>query len=403
MSLGENKYVFVVCGARHHIDTLHFSLAALRRFTNYEILVVTDEARNEIPVLHEQVIHRTTPSHFDHHQASIYLKTGLHKFLPKGYDYCYLDTDVIAMSTEVNDIFKHKQGVISFAADHCRLRQFSPHAVYCDCIEQNKKDRHEINELLEKYGHNPPQIEPSLLPKQKQLQQKLEVIKRRKIELLKAAFRYSLSSQVFKLDENSLYHRDKSYWADGAGKPLLYETPPGVIRKVQENSAWRWNKIKRRWINPQGKDIQRLECTHLEEAIAAKFKTTIDGRWQHYNGGVFLFDDASHQFMEAWHQNTLEAFKDPYWKTRDQGSLIATVWQLGLQQLPLLSKKFNFIAYFYNPGLMIADSRATISDDALVTEYSPAFVHVFDHFGVSGWDVWAWIESKLDGQKYKVQ
>jgi hypothetical protein len=403
MSLGENKYVFVVCGARHHIDTLHFSLAALRQFTSNEILVITDKVRNEIPVLHQQVLNIATPAHFDHHQASIYLKTGLHKFLPKGYSYCYLDADVIALSPEVDDVFKQKQGVISFAADHCSLRQFSPHAVHCNCAEQNKKDHLEINELLKQHGHNPPQIEPSLLPNQKQLQQKLEVIKRHKIELLKTAFRYSLSSRVFNLDEDTQYHRDKNYWSDRAGNPLLYETAPADINRVEENSAWRWNKIKRRWINPQGKDIQRLECAHLEEAIAAKFKTTIDGHWQHYNGGVFLFDEASHQFMEDWHQNTLTVFKDPYWKTRDQGSLIATVWQLGLQQMPLLSKNFNFIAYFYNPALMITADKTSISDDALVSQYSPAFIHVFDHFGVSGWDAWDWIGSKLDGEKYNGQ
>jgi len=401
MSALKNKFVFVVCGAREHIDALHFSLTALKRFTACEIVVVTDTARNEIPVLHEQVLSVTAPPQLDHHQASIYLKTGLHQFLPKGFTYCYLDTDVVAISKETDAVFNQKQGAVTFGADHCSLRQFSPHAVRCNCAEQNKKDQQEIKELLKKFGHDPQITDPGLLQKQKRLQQKLEVIKHRKDELVLTAMRFLFSPGVFKLDKDNFYHPRQKYWTDSKGNPILYEIPNGVIKQVEKTSGWRWSKLKRRWTSPQGKDIALLECGHLKQAIADKFKLSIDERWQHWNGGVFLFDDSSHEFMEVWHQNTLSAFKDPYWKTRDQGTLIATAWQLNLQYSPLLSKKFNFIAYFYNPALMISDDKTSISDDAFVTLYEPAFVHVFDHFGVSGWEVWDWIENKLEGQKMK--
>jgi hypothetical protein len=397
MSGVKNRFVFVVCGVREHIDTLHFSLAALKQFTSLEILIVTDASKNEIPVQHEQVLNISTPAHFDNHQSAIYLKTGLHKFLPTGFTYCYLDTDVIALSKEADDIFNQKKEIIAFAADHCSLSQFSPHAVNCGCEERNKKDRLEIQGLLEKYGYTYVNG-PALLPKQGLLKQRLEVIKHNKGKLLISALKYLFSLSVFKLDDDYCYHKSKSYWSDAEGNPILYEVSATVIKQIEKNSAWHWNRRSRRWISPQGNDIEWLACEHLRDAIYDKFKIDFNGQWQHWNGGVFLFDDYSHEFMETWHQNTRAIFDDPYWKTRDQGTLIATVWKLGLQQAPLLSKKFNFIAYFYNPALMLNPDKSAISDNALVTQYKPAFIHVFDHFGVREWDVWDWIENKLPGK-----
>jgi hypothetical protein len=47
--------------------------------------------------------------------------------------------------------------------------------------------------------------------------------------------------------------------------------------------------------------------------------------WQHWNGGVFLFDDSSVEFLSSWHEKTvMRIFDLPNWKTRDQGTLIAT-------------------------------------------------------------------------------
>ena len=78
----ENIFVFVVCGNREHIDTLHFSLDALKRFSKNKIVIVTDSSRNEVPVNHSEIFDVETPNEFTHHQASIFLKTSLHKFLP---------------------------------------------------------------------------------------------------------------------------------------------------------------------------------------------------------------------------------------------------------------------------------------------------------------------------------
>ena len=88
-------YVFVVCGSKEHIDTLHLSLKALTSFSEKDVLVLTDSTRNEIDVIHDSIIDVQTPIEYNHHQASIYLKTGIHRFLPIGNLYCYLDSNGI--------------------------------------------------------------------------------------------------------------------------------------------------------------------------------------------------------------------------------------------------------------------------------------------------------------------
>ena len=393
MPASKNKFVFVTCGGKEHIETLHFSLAALRGFSNTEIVVVTDTQRNESPVIHSNIVDIATPVDYTHHQASIYLKTGLHRFLPKGLTYCYLDTDVIALSPEVDSIFDEERKPVAFAEDHCSLRQFSPHAVNCNCAQQNVGERKELSDLLQKYGSVIQIIDPLLRQQQRELQQILEVIKRNPFRLMAMVFRYSASGNIFKLNKSYSYKKQESVWVNDEGKPVMYGTPVSVIAKIEKHSAWRWNRLSRRWISPQGNDPTLLCCNHLKQAIFDKFKIDVDAKWQHWNGGVFLFDDTAHDFMENWHQNTLEVLKDPYWKTRDQGTLIATAWQMNLQHIPTISKKFNFIAYFYNPALILNGDE--ISADALKTKFKPAFIHVFEEFGNNDWDIWQWIDSSV--------
>lgn len=396
MAIKKNTFVFVVCGGREHVETLHFSLAALKHFSQAGVVVVTDSSRNEIPVNHDTVIDIQTPEHFNHHQASIYLKTGLHKFLPTGNTYCYLDTDVIACSADADTIFAQKSSLITFAPDHCRMPLFSPNAVNCDCVPQNKKHIQQLDELRHKYDGNLQITDPVQLQKQKELQKKLVFIKRNRAGYLMTAFRFILSPKAFKLDEDTFYHKKEKYLFDSQGKPILHDIGNNVIKEVEKNSELRWSYLKYRWIGPRGEDIYQLTCDHLKEYIAKKFGIAVtDSNWQHWNGGVFLFDDNSAPFLEAWHNKTLEIFKDPNWKTRDQGTLIATAWEFGLQKAPLLSKKYNFIADITSTRLMLDKENNQISDDAFLTRYTPAFIHIYHSFGQKGWDVWDWVEAKL--------
>lgn len=393
MEQKKGVFVFVVCGAKEHIDTIHFSLKALQLFTENEILVVTDSLRNEIEVKHTNIIDIKTPNYFDNHQASIYLKTGLHKFLPQGKLYCYLDTDVIALSRSVNSIFEQKHDIISFAPDHTRMNRFSPYAVHCGCLIKNQKEWNELEQLLRQYNSSALQIADDMLPKQEMLRKKFEFIKNNFLDLIQMGIKYVLPWDILQLDEDTFYDKRKRYWFNALGNPVLYEYPANVIKEIERNSSWRWNALKRRWISPSGKDIHLLECDHLRQKIQQKFGISINhSNWQHWNGGVFLFDDTSHAFMEAWHHKTLAIFEDKTWKTRDQGTLIATAWEFGLQQKKNLSKHFNFIADYSNPQLMLSTDKCFISDDAFRTKYSPAFIHIFHHFGAKNWEVWKWVE-----------
>ena len=146
------KFIFVVCGGKEHIDTLHFSLRALQKFSQNEIIVLTDSARNEIPIMFYNVIEIETPHEFNNHQASIFLKTGACKFLPRGPLYCYLDTDVVALDSNVDMVFSYFKSPVTFASDHCRINAFSPSAINCGCLEQFDMDTAVIKKHYQQFS-----------------------------------------------------------------------------------------------------------------------------------------------------------------------------------------------------------------------------------------------------------
>lgn len=317
-----NVYVFVVCGAKEHTDTLHSALKALRSFSVNEIVVVTDTARNEAAIEWDNIVDIRTPENYDHHQASIYLKTGLHRFLRAGKLYCYLDTDVIAVSPKVDSIFEHYHYPITFAPDHCTMNEFGPAAVRCQCQEDYDREMVELQDVIAKLSKLP----------------------------------------------------EGYYWeADFPG--------------------WTWMPEIAQWRLPSGHLMDAVQCPHLIEAINDKFGTSItEPEWQHWNGGVFLFDDDSRLFLETWHRRTLEIFEDPAWKTRDQGTLISTVWEYGLQNAPTLPRQYNLILDYHKRVRNVISSDGTcISVDKSRTMYEPVFAHVYYHFGDTSWDLWNWV------------
>jgi hypothetical protein len=146
-------------------------------------------------------------------------------------------------------------------------------------------------------------------------------------------------------------------------------------------------------------------CDHLREAIESKFGVVVpDPEWQHWNGGVFVFDAQSVEFLNAWHEATREILRDPYWKTRDQGTLIATVWKFGLENLPTLPRTFNTIV----DGMRGLDDHqraaATPSTFAVDESYSlepgspthPAFLHFIGNTCKRGWRNWDEAEATID-------
>jgi hypothetical protein len=388
----ERKYVFVVCGAKEHIETLHFSLNYLKHFSNYEVLVVTDSTRNEIPVVHNRIIDVKTPEHFSNHQASIYLKVGLNKFLPKGYTYCYLDTDVVAINSKCDDVFNYKSGPVTFAKDHCIMPKFSPNAVKCNCSIVNKREKAELEALMEKYDPAKKNTDPLMEEKKRKLINEFELIKKDKLKYLFIVLRFVTTLKTFKLNDDMFYNRWTKLWHDAEGRVII---PPAedMFRDIERNSHWRWDSFRRRWVGPDGRDVFNPECHHLAEYIHTKFGIEIKNKkFQHWNGGVFLFDDNSEDFMNAWFDKTMAIFDDENWYTRDQGTLIATIWQFGLQQNPLLPQKFNFIADYTSPKMMMND-KGEFTDDAFRTKVKPAFLHIYHNWGKRGWNIWEYVLS----------
>jgi hypothetical protein len=117
-------------------------------------------------------------------------------------------------------------------------------------------------------------------------------------------------------------------------------------------------------------------CNHLRKSILRDFAVDVGpGDWLLWNGGVFLFDHESADFFGVWHDFTRQVLANGFWRTRDQGTLAAAVWKLGLQHQPTLSRVFNFIVdRFWGITL---DKRAGMS---------PKQFHVCDEYSFDGAD-----------------
>lgn len=320
-------FVFVVCGAVKHISALHFSIKALQKFSRHEIVVLTDSSRNEAPVIYHNIIDIKTPRQFDHHQASIFLKTSAYKYLPRGHLYCYLDTDVVALNWGVDDIFKYKTEIVNFSSDHCKIQKFSPYAVNCGCIEKLEILKEvlikEFNSIISEYGEQAYVTDPVLLEKRENLLKKLDILKREKLRYFLTSLRFNFTIRNFKLHEDAYFLRSKKIWVDKNGRTILHDKPPELYSLIEKNTSWKRDKGNEKWIPPNGDFAENLVCNHLVQFIFKKFNIIVKKpNWQHWNGGVFLFDDNSLSFMESWHLKTLAIFEDYNWKNRDQVRLL---------------------------------------------------------------------------------
>lgn len=380
----KNIFIFVVCGAREHIDTLHFSLPYLQKFSSNEIWVLTDSSRNEVPVIHDHIIDIKTPEHFDNHQASIYLKTGVYQFVPKGNKYCYLDTDIIAFSEDVDLIFKEYVSPITFAPDHCTMEQFSSYAVNCDCMNQYNIYRTKLDEELGR-------IDPLRWSTDEEVLRNRRVLiayydsQNTFLKKLKTGLRFVFSKTNFNLVGDLIYDKKNKVWRDkNTGKEFMHRLS---LAKSTRKIGLKWNYKKNYPMLNDGRSLWRNTCYHLKELIFEKFQVAVKNpNFQHWNGGVFLFDDNSHAFLSNWFNYTMEIFKDSAWKTRDQGTLIATVWKFGLENHPTLAKKWNFIADYHNPYLnWTSDHKIQLSSSELI---QPNFIHVYHHFQDEEWGFW---------------
>lgn len=332
-------YVFAVCGGSQHIALFHQAASVLASRTKFPIWVVTDTHRNEMEVQHDLVVDVLVPAIYDDRQASIFLKTSLHHHLPKSTLYCYLDTDVIALSAECDRIFEEFHAPVTFAPDFVRMDNFSRFAVNCDCENQ-------LTQATLAYNHASDVYDITLAKSYNQACQEIDALtannKRTWIHSAAAWMKYHFgNSQYYVLNEQYKQEKSTGRWTDKDGISL--EEKYDRIKFLAREIGLPWDDTLQDFIL-NGSPLGSYTCQHLQQAITLKFGIdSIPKNWQHWNGGVFLFDEGAYSFMEFWYNASLSIMKDDAWKVRDQGTLAATVWHFGLQQHAMLDIKFNRI------------------------------------------------------------
>ncbi|MFH0865917.1 MAG: hypothetical protein V1904_06965, partial [Bacteroidota bacterium] len=379
-----------VCGEDSHIRTLNFSIHCLKKFSKNQILVVTDKTRNTKEIEHDNIIDIPTQKDFSSHQASIFLKTSLHKIVEPGNFYCYLDSDVIALNKDVDKIFSFKSGQVTFASDHTTIDRFSPYATNCWCLDKHKQ----LQNLLEK--HNPfAQTANISNPSTRKLFCFLDEIKKTRFSRLLFDLRFHSNKIIRKKFHagNGFYYVFKTKtWEDKENHVLLHDMI-NYKDKIEAESNFRFTSSGQKWIDENNNIINDFKCNHLIRSIKEKFGIKIEDKtWLHWNGGVFIFDNDSHEFMESWHNKTMSIFNDPLWKVRDQGTLAATAWEFGLQNNQRIPEEFNFIADYYNPFISFNNSKGFTKDN-FKTVINPKFIHIYHNFGNKKWDIWQGVES----------
>jgi hypothetical protein len=270
-------FVYCVCGERH-LRTVETSLRFLKRVSRAEIVVVTARAG---PIAHDQTFSVDMPAGLTDHQAAILLKTSLPRLVAPPGVACYLDSDQVAVSADVDRVFSSYVPPVTFAADHVTLDRFSRAAVRCGC--------------------------------------------------------------------------------------------------------------------------PAASCYHLRLAIYEKFHVLVsDPMWNHWNGGLFLFSEAAREFAGQWHDYALLALEDPYWAVRDQGTLAATAWRLGLASHPVLPARFNRIVDRFRGHPEVRRADLPVTDYRIDTGYRfgdhlpPAFLHFINGgVGARGWKNWDDAEALL--------
>ncbi len=392
------SFVYVVCGERIHIETLNLSLKFLRHFSKYPILVVTDSKRNEISIEHNQIIDIDTPIDLNHHEASIYLKTGLNRWVPdlENTTYCYLDSDIVAVSNNCDEIFNNKPNPIIFASDHCAFEEFSPHAMNCNCLERIVSKNERFPEIMEKINENfPLRLSENGTydnPDKEKLDELFSDIKSNIWKRPFLAVRYSLLRYVLPVSEFNFkgyrFKKTNKCWYNGVNEVVDFDF--GFYEnKLKQNTGVGFDQSIPGWIYENGENItpEVPHCNHLSEYLEQKYNVSIPNNWRHWNGGVFLFNKTSVEFLEYWHKITIDEFQEVYSKTRDQGTLAATVWKFGLEEKNVLPKKFNWITEYANIEISWKQELGYTKDN-FKSVFKPNLLHIYHHWGDAEWSIW---------------
>ncbi|MFH1887542.1 MAG: hypothetical protein ABIJ95_10060 [Pseudomonadota bacterium] len=401
----EKVFVFAVCGRAQHTRTLSVALDLLSRYSRVPALVVTDPARNEEPVGHSRVVEVETPPEMDHARAAIWLKTSLHRILPPGPRYCYLDSDVLAVRPGVDRVFGAVRGPLAFAPDHCPISEFGPYAYDCGCLEAMRTRTGLLQRMLraedERLAPSPELAEAKR--DLDALTQGLQFVLARRLSwapgllgsLLRGLYwRYFLKVLV---RGRFVWDQETRTWKDASGHVLADEGRyHDLLEDVRQSLGFTFERDSFTWRDQEGRAVFEHRCSHFQEAARETFGVDIpDPDWVHANGGVFVFDHRASSFLDAWHDRTMAIFHEPRWAVRDQGTLAVTAWDFGWQHAPRLPVEYNFLADYHDPKV-IHHGRLVFSTEGK-RRIRPRFVHIYHEFGCRDWTVWQEIEKRLAG------
>jgi hypothetical protein len=263
-----------------------------------------------------------------------------------------------------------------------------------NCSELAEKDRNAADNAIAKVVQHPAFPADMQDPGNRKIFSLLQNVSSYPWYHISALFRllFAMIAGKSEIADGVVLNRRKKQWElkdTGYTYPFLL----AYRKQIKSQTGYHLSLLKRSWFKPDKNPLAQNRCSHLHDAIATKFNLPApDSDWQHWNGGVFVFDQKSHSFLDEWHAKTLEIFNDPYWKTRDQGTLIATAISQQLTGHPTLSKAYNFIADFYKTEI-----KADLSKPGTFFQgrerLTPSLIHIYHHFGNTAWDVWQAIEA----------
>src|SRR5258708_5462782 len=120
-------FLFCVCG-NEQVARGNRALQFLKRCTELDIVVA--KAKAFIPIYHDQVLECRVPDEFTNQAATTSLKTALHRMLPtESAEWCYLDSNAIAVDKDIARIFDRRRGPVGFARDRADIDQQSPNVM----------------------------------------------------------------------------------------------------------------------------------------------------------------------------------------------------------------------------------------------------------------------------------
>jgi hypothetical protein len=387
-----NYFVYAVCGGAEYIRQLNFSLKFLKHFSKFPIIVVTDVARNEIPIKHDQILNIKTPENLNNHRAHLFIETNLPNYLKLNENdiCCYLDSDVIALSPKINEVFTHFQYPITFAKDHCEIDIFSSKIMNCGCIDEFKERRDLFFDIIEML----PQIKTGnkeIFVKSDKLKNFFKDLKNKPIRNIPNILKYLTLRYFSKKEKLSFgdftFNRNNHCWYDKHNNIINYDFK-FYKTKIYKTYGVKFSKGK--WIDKKNRIIQpELHyCNHLRNYLNDTYKITIPANFRHWNGGVFLFNKHSKDFMDYWHKITLEeSFKGKIKFYDDQATLVVSAFKFNTYNNKSLPVKFNFIAD-YNITETIWSSELGYTYNNFKSVFEPAFIHVYHHWGDEEWDIW---------------